>query len=64
MHTLYLSKDVTGQRLVQPRLHVNEFKKIQTIAVFLHHHLEVAPVLKHFHNLSGTHSNVEKMSFI
>ncbi len=47
----YLSKDVARQGLIQPWLHVNEFKKVQAISMFLHHHLEVTPILKHLQHL-------------
>lgn len=49
----YLSKDVASQGLIQPWLHINEFKKVQTISVFLHHHLEVTSIFKHLQNLQA-----------
>lgn len=46
-----LSEDVAGQGLIQPWLHVYELKEVQTISMFLHHHLEVTSILEHFHHL-------------
>lgn len=47
----HLSEDVACQRLIQPWLHVNEFKQVQSISVLLHHQLEVAAVFKHLQHL-------------
>lgn len=52
-----LSKDVAGQGLVQSRLHVNEFKEVQAVSVFLHDHLEVTAVLKDLQHLVAESSN-------
>lgn len=48
----YLSKNIARQRFIQAGLHVYEFKKVQALSMFLHHHLEVAPILKHFQHLA------------
>lgn len=51
----HLSEDVARQRLVQPWLHVDELKQVQSISVLLHHQLEVAPIFKHFQHLMEYH---------
>lgn len=48
---VYLSEYVAGKGLIEPRLHVYKLKKVQTISVFLHHHLKVTPILKHLQHL-------------
>lgn len=47
----YLSKDIASQRFIQAGMHVYEFKKIQALSMFLHHHLEVVPIFKHLQHL-------------
>lgn len=49
----YLSKDIASQRLIQAGAHVYEFKKVQALSMFLHHHLKVVPIFKHFQDLYG-----------
>lgn len=47
----YLSKYIASQGLIQSWLHVYEFKKVQAISMFLHHHLKITPILKHLQHL-------------
>lgn len=47
----HLPKDVTGQRLVQAGVAVDEREEVQAGAVLLHHQLEEALVLKHVQDL-------------
>lgn len=47
----YLSKDIASQRFIQAGVHVYELKKVQALSMFLHHHLEVASILKHLQHL-------------
>lgn len=51
LSSTHLSEDVARQRLIQPWLHVDEFKQVQSVSVLLHHQLEVAPVFKHLQHL-------------
>lgn len=51
MSATHLPEDVARKWLVQPWLHVDEFKQVQSISVLLHHQLEVAPVFKHLQHL-------------
>lgn len=47
----YLPKDIASQGFIQSGVHVYEFKKVQALSMFLHHHLEVVPIFKHLQHL-------------
>lgn len=59
----YLSKDIASQRFIQAGVHVNEFKKVQALSMFLHHHLEVASILKHLQHLEQKRSTNSLLAF-